>query len=277
MADFFDDVTLTDDTQTVGPSPSAPRPRPASDPAFFDGWFKNITYRNDSDAVVIRPEDPVFQAFDFNRSDRTPSLDTSVTPVWAVITEPLKGVSTDETEWTEYIPTSHVHFLEQTGAKVIPISYAVDQAKLVSLLDHCSGVYFTGDSYESPNNKRYQATFANALAYTIARSQQSDYFPMFLLGSTIQTFINNRVPDDVNIFKSIPGYLVNHNVKLRVTIDPQSSFILDELTTETLSEYMLEGAFFNKQRFGLKVRDFLKESILSPRYQIVATINNQPD
>ena len=40
---------------------------------------------------------------------------------------------------------------------------------------------------------------------------------------------------------------------------------------------MLEGSFYNRQRFGLKVRDFLKESILSPRYQIVATINSQPE
>ena len=119
----------------MAPQPSPPRPRHDSDPAFFDEWFGNKTFRNDSDAVVIRPDDPVFQTYGFNRSDRQPSNDTTKTPVWAVITEPLKGYSTEETEWTEYISTSHVHFLEQTGAKVIPISYAIDQSTLVSLLD----------------------------------------------------------------------------------------------------------------------------------------------
>ena len=169
----------------MGPVPAPPKPRPQTDPAFIDDWFKNITFRNDSDAEYLRPDDPVFLPYNFNRSDRTPSTDTSVTPVWAVITEPLKGVFTDDIQWTEYIPISHVHFLEQTGAKVIPISYAVDQSTLISLLDQCSGVYITGDSAESPGNKRYQATFSNVLAYAIARSQQADYFPMFLLGSTI--------------------------------------------------------------------------------------------
>jgi len=89
---------------------------------------------------------------------------------------------------------------------------------------------------------------------------------MFLLGSTIQTFVNNRVPDDTSIFTQLPGYLVNNNVKLRVTINPEQSFILDELSSETLHDYMLDGSFYNRQRLGLTVKNFLNENMLSSRY-----------
>jgi hypothetical protein len=66
-------------------------------------------------------------------------------------------------------------------------------------------------------------------------------------------------------------------VKLRTTIDPSKSFILDELSNETLHDYIHEGSFFNRQRFGLKVKNFEEESIINKRYQIVATINSEPE
>jgi len=44
----------------------------------------------------------------------------------------------------------------------------------------------------------------------------------------------------------IPGYLVNKNVYLRTTVNPKKSFILDELTPETVDEVFHEGSFFNR-------------------------------
>ena len=60
------------------------------------------------------------------------------------MTEPIKG--NIEGGWTEYIPSSHVKFLEQTGAKVVAISYKMKKDDLHNLLDQVSGIYFHGDS-----------------------------------------------------------------------------------------------------------------------------------
>jgi hypothetical protein len=49
------------------------------------------------------------------------------------MTEPIVG--NIKGGWTEYIPSSHVKFLEQTGAKVIPISYTLSKEELTRLLD----------------------------------------------------------------------------------------------------------------------------------------------
>ncbi len=80
--------------------------------------------------MIVRPEDPVFRKPGFNRNDKTVKVKT---PVWGIVTEPLKG--NVEGGWTEYIPSSHVKFLEQTGAKVIPISYKLSKEELYKLLD----------------------------------------------------------------------------------------------------------------------------------------------
>jgi hypothetical protein len=74
----------------------------------------------------------------------------------------------------------------------------------------------------------------------------------------------------------MPLNYVNSNVKLRATIEPSKSFILDELNLLDLDEYMHKGSFFNRQRLGLKVKNFEKESNINKRYQIVATLNASP-
>ena len=74
----------------------------------------------------------------------------------------------------------------------------------------------------------------------------------------------------------MPNYLFNKNVKLRATIDPTKSFILDEISKDDVDEVIHDGSFFNRQRLGMKVKDFERESSISKRYQVVATISNSP-
>ena len=88
---------------------------PEADPAYGG---KNETKQREEE--VVRPEDPVFRKPGFNRRDRTTQVKN---PVWGIVTEPLKGKV--EGGWTEYVPSSHVKFLEQTGAKVVSISYTL--------------------------------------------------------------------------------------------------------------------------------------------------------
>jgi len=87
-----------------------------------------------------------------------------------------------------------------------------------------------------------------------------------MLGSTLQTFIDNRAPMDLSLLTQMPLNLVNSNVKLRTTVEPSKSFIFDELSGEDLSEQVHRGSFFNRQRLGLKVKNFGRESSISKRY-----------
>jgi hypothetical protein len=120
--------------------------------------------------------------------------------------------------------------LEQTGAKVIPISFTTSKSELYPLLDQLSGIYFHGDSLDAYKQKKFEKFFGYVLTYTFEHNHgKSDYFPVFMLGSTLQTFIDNRAPSDQGILSPLPLYLVNNNVKLRTTIDPVKSFMLDEL------------------------------------------------
>lgn len=48
-----------------------------------------------------------------------------------------------------YVPKAHVQFLEQSGIRVIPISYLDDFENIEVLLNQVNGVYIAGDSQKS--------------------------------------------------------------------------------------------------------------------------------
>jgi len=91
-----------------------------------------------------------------------------------------------------------------------------------------------------------------------------------MMGHSLQNFLYNRVPNDKNIMRPIPS-AHNRNLKLRTVVEPEKSFILDEIADGDIEDYMHSGTVFYRQKLGLRVRDFEKESRINKRYQIVAT------
>jgi hypothetical protein len=69
-------------------------------------------------------------------------------PIYGVLTEPIRGTmksktadkdekdkSIDEDELMSYIPKAHVQFLEQSGIRVVPISYLDSGDDIINMLD----------------------------------------------------------------------------------------------------------------------------------------------
>ena len=82
------------------------------------------------------PEDPLF----IDKRKRITSTDTKKKPVWCVMTEPQRGSLTKsdgtvEFSFDEYIPVSHIRFIEQMGAQVVAFSYKKTRMDIYALLD----------------------------------------------------------------------------------------------------------------------------------------------
>lgn len=92
------------------------------------------------------------------------------TPIYAVLSQPYSSTDSESPDsfgnfpsagnLTEalsntFIKTSHIKFLEQGGARVVPLSYRLDKNQLNSLLNQVNGVYIPGDSPKILENDRY--------------------------------------------------------------------------------------------------------------------------
>ena len=58
--------------------------------------------------------------------------------------------------------------------------------------------------------------------------KQDDYFPIFMMGNSLQSLIKNRVPADKTPMKSMAS-VYNTNMKLRARMDPAETYLFDEL------------------------------------------------
>ena len=182
------------------------------------------------------------------------------TPVWGILTEPLKGTLKSDDNvmegYDEYVPAAHVKFIEQTGAKVIPISYKLTRSSLYSLLEKVNGLYIHGDSSEALTNEHFQSTFSYIISYMYDKADlTNDYFPIFMMGHSFESLLANRVSRDRSMLRTSALYY-SKNYKLRLTMKPESTYLFDELTTAQVDENVQGCNFYFRQKVGLTVRDF---------------------
>jgi hypothetical protein len=96
----------------------------------------NYEKESDSDSLKEeKVEDPVFAG---NRRHENASETDNRVLIWGILTQPLIGELKSEdgesTRYNEYVPAAHVKFIEQTGAKVVPVSYRLKRESLFKLL-----------------------------------------------------------------------------------------------------------------------------------------------
>ena len=97
------------------------------------------------------------------------AVDSSARPIYGVLTEPLSGTLTlgeaTVESFNEYIPTAHVQFLEQAAIKVVPISYKLSMKDIIGHLKQVNGIYISGDSKLTFENKEYQKALSTILNF----------------------------------------------------------------------------------------------------------------
>lgn len=80
------------------------------------------------------------------------------TPIYGVLTQPIRQATdntTDETLslYNSSIAASHVKFLQNGGARVVPIDYHLKKSELYKMLEQVNGIYITSDSIDSLSSK----------------------------------------------------------------------------------------------------------------------------
>lgn len=196
----------------------------------------------EDDSAVFPIDNPLDPTFAKKRSHdhiadliKTKKKDNR-TPVWGILTEPLKGTLKSDDNvmagYDEYVPAAHVKFIEQTGAKVVPVSYKLTRTSLYQLLDQLNGLYIHGDSSSTLTNKQFQSTFSYIISYMYDRADTfNDYFPIFMMGNSLQSLLANRVSSERSMMRT-SSMFYNKNLKLRLTMKPEDTYIFDELTTD---------------------------------------------
>jgi hypothetical protein len=76
---------------------------------------------------------------------------------------------------------SHVKYLEQGGARIVPVSYKLDANQLNNLLSQLNGIYIPGDTADVLSNERYLFSIKQILLWAQSHNA-NDHFPLIAIG-----------------------------------------------------------------------------------------------
>ena len=208
-------------------------------------------------------------------------------PIYGVLTEPLRGDMRSKNDTGEvfeiaedvsYIPKAHVSFLEQSGIVVVPISFLDSDEEIISMLGEVNGVYIAGDSHKAVANRKFQKAFSTILKYvndknTDSEEQKSDYFPMFVMGKGLQTFVS-QVGLSTAALQEM-GSFSNTNCKLNLQhSNHNDTFLLHQLQFDDSTNHAFDlGSFYNRQQVGIRLQDIKNDERLVKWITPLASFN----
>lgn len=86
------------------------------------------------------------------------------------------------TYFNSYLPNSYVKWLEQSGARVVPIPFNLSEKKLLSILKQVNGVLFPGggvDRNTKSDFEKYIKSFKQIFNYAIQECDKGHHFPLW--------------------------------------------------------------------------------------------------
>ncbi|KAJ3434539.1 protease family c26 gamma-glutamyl hydrolase [Anaeramoeba flamelloides] len=110
------------------------------------------------------------------------------TPIIGVVSQP--STSKLKRFGNQFIASSIVKWVSQSGAKVVPIKYDIKDADLITLLDQIDGVVIPGGSLPVPSENKLEAyplyqTVKTITQATIDKNTKGEHFPVFAISESM--------------------------------------------------------------------------------------------
>tara|TARA_B100000927_G_scaffold289932_1_gene287543 strand:- start:1646 stop:2587 length:942 start_codon:yes stop_codon:yes gene_type:complete len=174
------------------------------------------------------------------------------------------------TYFNSYLPTSYVKWLEQSGAKVVPIPFNLSEKKILEILKQVNGVLFPGgdvDRNSKSDFKKYVKSFKQIFNYAVKENDKKNVFPLWatclgfeflcMMPYDVDTIIHNyknhflikKVASrnrnvKFNLYKNVKNPLgeldknnkVTNNAK--IYMNHHYGFLLNKETTSVLTKYL---------------------------------------
>ncbi|KAJ3428320.1 protease family c26 gamma-glutamyl hydrolase [Anaeramoeba flamelloides] len=110
------------------------------------------------------------------------------TPIIGVVSQP--STSKLKRFGNQFIASSIVKWVSQSGAKVVPIKYDIKETDLIPLLDQMNGVVIPGGSLPVPSENKLEAyplyqTVKTITQITIDKNKKGEHFPVFAISESM--------------------------------------------------------------------------------------------
>ena len=163
------------------------------------------------------------------------------TPIYAILTQPYSNDavidlpdkygsfksagSPKEALYGTFIMNSHIKYLQQGGARVVPISYRLNADQLNRILNQVNGVYIPGDTPIVLENERY-LNKVRAILQWAQNKNKDDHFPLVALSYGYLALMMAGIQSQGTI-KTVDNNLMWTSAELNLRLRPEDTYLLD--------------------------------------------------
>ena len=133
-------------------------------------------------------------------------------PIFGVLTQPLPESWNEQLDqsatYHSFFESSHADFLQAAGARVVPIDYRMDSAKLRRELASISGVYIPGDTKQSFEDGQYLTQVHEILEWAAKHNRDDDkHFPIVGVSWGMLALLKTQT-SQMSLFQPLSEHLV---------------------------------------------------------------------
>lgn len=187
-------------------------------------------------------------------------------PIFGILTEP----STDMANKTSYIAASYVKYLEQAGARVVPLLYTSSLTDLDTMMAGLNGLLFPGGSASLDIGSDFFKTAAHLFKSAIALNDKGVYFPIWgtCLGFEFLNIMgageDESVLDDGFDSEDLP-------LALNFTKDAPGSSLLSKIDPNLYMAMATMAITMNEHQSGVPPASYSRNVKLSNFFSVLAT------
>jgi gamma-glutamyl hydrolase len=194
---------------------------------------------------------------------------TDYIPVIGILSNSIPENTNDAQQSS--IPVNYIRWLEDAGAKVVPIHPWMNEDELSTLMGKINGVLWTGGGRTLDPNGQYEKVAGYTLSYSMF--QKANHNTTFPLWGTCQGFQLLHVllmnKDDLDTFDSM---------NIRGTINVNKSIpsrVLSYMTTDELDQLGKVSSVAEFHHFGISQAHYDKYPQLGQVFKRLATANDR--
>lgn len=171
-----------------------------------------------------------------------------------------------------FIMNSHIKYLQQGGARIVPISYRLNADQLNRILTQVNGIYIPGDTPIVLENERY-LNKVRAILQWAQDKNTDDHFPLVAISYGYLALMMAGIQSEGTI-KTVESSLMWTSAELNLRLRPEDTYLLDGYSLQTAESLLNNVTFYNELPFNVPLQQFLSEKMLSKAFVPVATFND---
>ncbi|XP_048248244.1 gamma-glutamyl hydrolase A-like [Haliotis rufescens] len=178
----------------------------------------------------------------------------------------LAQATASKTHGDTYIPANYVKYLEQAGARVVPVRVREPGSYYAKLFSQINGVLFPGGSVGIVSSDYAKAA---RIIYDMAvkANDAGDHFPLWGTCQGFQLLTNLTARH--NLLQ--PTDAENISLPLDLTPDAKSSRLLSRLSQKTFHILTTENVTPNFHHYGLLLETYSQTKSLTSFYRLIST------